>query len=120
MTNLDHSGRISLSTVAGGIPHTARAASEVLFLDPGVPDIATILGNLRPGVEAIVLDQAPPPARQMAAVLAGTAISTPSTSSPMARPVGCASPRANGRSGRSKTMRGISPQLGGRLGPTAI
>ena len=69
MTNRNHSGRTSLSTVAGGMPHTAGAASEVLFLDPGVPDIATILGNLRPGVEAIVLDKTLPVARQMAAAL---------------------------------------------------
>ena len=45
--------------------------SELLFVDPGVADRATILGNLRPGVEAIVLDAAAPAARQIAAALEG-------------------------------------------------
>jgi hypothetical protein len=45
--------------------------SEILFVDPAVSDLGTILGNLRPGVEAIVLDATTPPARQMAATLAG-------------------------------------------------
>ncbi|MER8454084.1 DUF4347 domain-containing protein [Mesorhizobium sp. M1428] len=45
-------------------------ASELLFVDPSVPDLGTILRNLRPEVEAIVLDRAPP-ARQMAAALEG-------------------------------------------------
>src|SRR4051794_30473503 len=31
-------------------------ASELLFVDPSVSDLDTILRNLRPGVEAIVLD----------------------------------------------------------------
>ncbi|MFO1061424.1 MAG: DUF4347 domain-containing protein [Dongiaceae bacterium] len=44
---------------------------EILFLDPAVDDRDTILGNLRPGVEAILLDAVRPAARQMAAVLAG-------------------------------------------------
>src|SRR5271166_6075416 len=69
MTNLDNRVRTSLSTGAVGMPHTARAASEGLFLDPGVPDIATILGNLRPGVEGLVLDKTLPVARQMAPAL---------------------------------------------------
>ena len=43
--------------------------SELLFVDPGVFDLDTILGNLRPEVEAIVLDAGSPVARQMAAVL---------------------------------------------------
>src|SRR5208283_416783 len=73
MTNPDHNGRTTSLTTSGGdtagILQSARAPSELLFLDPGVPDTATILGNLRPGVEAIVLDHAPSPARQMAAAL---------------------------------------------------
>src|SRR5271165_5474429 len=71
MTNLDHRGRTSLSTVAGGMPHTARAASEVLFLDPTVSDLASIFGGLRPEVDAVVLDRFRPAARQIAAALAG-------------------------------------------------
>ena len=31
-------------------------ASEILFVDPSVSDLETILGNLRPEVRAIVLD----------------------------------------------------------------
>ena len=42
---------------------------EILFVDPGVSDIETILGHLRPEVEAIVLDSARPAARQIAAAL---------------------------------------------------
>ena len=44
---------------------------EILFLDPAVADRETILGNLRPEVEAIVLDTARPAARQIAAALDG-------------------------------------------------
>jgi len=44
-------------------------ASEILFVDPSVSDIGTILGNLRPEVEAILLDTDRPAARQMAEVL---------------------------------------------------
>ena len=44
-------------------------APEILFVDPSVPDLETILGNLRPEVEAIVLERSRPAARQMAAVL---------------------------------------------------
>jgi Domain of unknown function (DUF4347) len=51
--------------------HEADAArvSEMLFVDTSVDDLATILGNLRPGVEAVVLDRARPPARQIAVAL---------------------------------------------------
>src|SRR5277367_1462883 len=42
---------------------------EILFVDPAIADIATISDNLRPGVEAFVLDAAVPAARQIAAVL---------------------------------------------------
>jgi hypothetical protein len=53
--------------------HEADAArvSEMLFVDASVDDLATILGNLRPGVEALVLDRAAPPARQIAVALHG-------------------------------------------------
>jgi hypothetical protein len=46
-------------------------AREILFIDPGVSDIETFLGHLRPEVEAILLDPVRPAARQMAAALAG-------------------------------------------------
>ncbi|MER8856014.1 DUF4347 domain-containing protein [Mesorhizobium australicum] len=49
----------------------APRPSELLFVDPSVSDLGTILRNLRPGVEAIVLDPLSPPARQMALALAG-------------------------------------------------
>ncbi|WP_176480186.1 DUF4347 domain-containing protein [Mesorhizobium sp. WSM3859] len=44
---------------------------EVVFLDPSVSDPGTILRNLRLQVEAIVLDGASAPARQMATALEG-------------------------------------------------
>ena len=44
---------------------------EILFVDPSVSDIDTILNGLRQGVEAIVLDPATPAVRQIAAALAG-------------------------------------------------
>jgi Domain of unknown function (DUF4347) len=43
--------------------------SEILFVDPSVSDIATILSGLRPEVEAIVLDSSRPAARQIAEAL---------------------------------------------------
>ena len=46
-------------------------ASEILFVDPTVPDLGTILANLRPEVEAIQLDAKRPAARQMAQALEG-------------------------------------------------
>jgi hypothetical protein len=45
--------------------------SEVLFVDPSISDLDTILGNLRPEVEAVVLDGTLAPARQMATALEG-------------------------------------------------
>ena len=45
--------------------------SEILFVDPSVDDIETILHGLRPGVEARVLDPATPAARQIALALEG-------------------------------------------------
>ena len=44
---------------------------EILFLDPRVADIETLLGHLRPEVEAILLDPVRPAARQIAAAVAG-------------------------------------------------
>lgn len=44
---------------------------EMLFVDPSVSDLDTILGGLRPEVEAVVLDTARPAARQIAAALEG-------------------------------------------------
>jgi hypothetical protein len=70
-------GKISVATNAGrigGLPVAgAGGHSEVLFVDPAVSDLGTILGNLRPGVEAIVLDRTRPAARQMASALADRA-----------------------------------------------
>lgn len=43
--------------------------SEMLFVDTSVDDLATILCSLRPGVEAVVLDRATAPARQIAVAL---------------------------------------------------
>src|SRR6266404_3133526 len=45
--------------------------SEFLFVDPCVPDLKTLLGHLRPQVQAIVLDHRRPAARQMAEALDG-------------------------------------------------
>ena len=44
---------------------------EILFIDPAVADLGTLLESLRSGVEAIVLDIARPAAGQIAAALAG-------------------------------------------------
>ena len=44
--------------------------SEVLFIDPAVSDIETILAELRPGVDAMVLESGRPAAQQMAKALA--------------------------------------------------
>ena len=75
MTHFDRNFWVtSLATGArlqAGLPQTVCAASEVMFVDPGVPDVAAILGNLRAGVDAIMLHRASPAAKQMAAVLAG-------------------------------------------------
>ncbi len=46
-------------------------AAEVLFVDPGIADLPTLLRGVRPGIEAVVLDTARPPARQVAAALVG-------------------------------------------------
>jgi hypothetical protein len=45
--------------------------SEILFIDPAVSDIGTILENLRADVCAVVLDARWPAARQMATALEG-------------------------------------------------
>src|SRR5216683_4257345 len=44
--------------------------SEVLFIDPAVSDIKTILAGLRPGVDAVLLESGRPAAQQMAEALA--------------------------------------------------
>src|SRR5437870_2509851 len=44
---------------------------EILFVDPGAPDLETIFAALRPEVEAILLDATRPAAQQMAEALAG-------------------------------------------------
>jgi hypothetical protein len=44
--------------------------SEILFIDPAVPDIDVLLSGVRSGVEVIVLDAERPAARQLAPVLA--------------------------------------------------
>ena len=41
--------------------------SEILFVDPSIADIETVLGNLRPEVHAILLDSHVPASRQIAA-----------------------------------------------------
>ena len=49
--------------------HNSAEPTEVLFIDPSVSDLNTIIQNLRPEVEAIVLDASRPVARQMAEAL---------------------------------------------------
>ncbi|TIW83664.1 MAG: DUF4347 domain-containing protein, partial [Mesorhizobium sp.] len=46
-------------------------ASELLFVDPSISDLQTVLGNLRPEVRAVVLNSGRPPAQQIAAALDG-------------------------------------------------
>ena len=48
-------------------------ATEILFVDSRVADIATLLAGVRPEVEPILLSQGRPAARQMAEALAGRA-----------------------------------------------
>ena len=45
--------------------------SEILFVDPSVSDIKTVLGNLRPEVRAVMLDGLQPAAQQIGAALTG-------------------------------------------------
>ena len=49
---------------------TTAAVSEILVIDPLVPDVSTVLLNLRRDVEAILLDAARPAAGQIALKLA--------------------------------------------------
>ncbi|WP_245275625.1 DUF4347 domain-containing protein [Mesorhizobium sp. LNHC229A00] len=49
----------------------APRPSEILFVDPSVADLGTVLANLRPQVEAILLDSERPAARQIALALEG-------------------------------------------------
>src|SRR5438128_2431495 len=46
-------------------------ASEILFIDPSVPYLETVLGNLRPEVRGVVLHNDSLPARQIAEALEG-------------------------------------------------
>jgi collagen type VII alpha len=48
-------------------PNSSR---EIVFVDPTVVDIGTILRSLRPAIEAMLLDRIRPAARQIAAALA--------------------------------------------------
>jgi len=48
-----------------------RLPAEILFVDPGTPDLGTVFRSLRPGVEAVLLDGTEPAARQIARALAG-------------------------------------------------
>ncbi|WP_188394042.1 DUF4347 domain-containing protein [Mesorhizobium sp. SARCC-RB16n] len=65
-------GRRPLPDAATDRPNARTdAPSELLFVDPSVSDLGTILANLRPRVEAIVLDAGRPAARQMALALEG-------------------------------------------------
>lgn len=57
--------------LAGANAQSSSVRSEILFVDPSVSALETILGNPRPGVEAIVLDSARPAVRQIAAALDG-------------------------------------------------
>ena len=50
---------------------TNAHAREILFVDPGVSDVETILDHLRPEVEAILLHAPRPMAQQIAAALNG-------------------------------------------------
>jgi hypothetical protein len=45
-------------------------AREIVFVDPGVSDIETIVGHLRPEVEAVLLDPVRPAAHQIEAAVA--------------------------------------------------
>ena len=46
-------------------------ASEILFVDPSISDLETVLSNVRPEVQAILLDGCQAPTAQMAAALRG-------------------------------------------------
>ena len=48
-----------------------RSVTDILFIDGSVPDRSTILGNLRPEVQAGLLDKRSPVARHMALAIAG-------------------------------------------------
>src|SRR5215212_8605219 len=64
--------RVSASMLSGLGENTNMARpSEILFVDPGVSDLKTILGSVRPEVRAIVLDARWSATHQIAAALAG-------------------------------------------------
>ena len=52
-------------------PTATTRAREILFIDPRVSDIGTLLSHLRPEVEAILIDPVRRAARQIATALAG-------------------------------------------------
>ena len=56
--------RTSIICVGG-----ANRVCEILFVDPSVSDLPTLLSGLRPSVEAIMLDPVRPAAQQMAEAL---------------------------------------------------
>src|SRR5437868_11618593 len=49
----------------------AATCAELLFIDPGVADVATIFATLRPGIKAVLLEATRPAAAQIAEALAG-------------------------------------------------
>jgi hypothetical protein len=56
------------------MPHTRDIrAREILFIDPGVSDIETILGHRRPEVEPILLDPVRPAALPMVRICGSSA-----------------------------------------------
>ena len=96
----------------------ARPA-EILFVDPAVPDVETILGNLRPEVQAIVLDRRWPAAGRWQPRLKGAKSSTRCTSLPTAHRAECASRGVIGQPRRWKLRLRISPRSARRLAQTA-
>src|SRR5260221_930074 len=51
----------------------ASAVKEIAFVDPGVSDLGTLLGSLREGVRAVMLDRTGDAVRQIAAAVDGIA-----------------------------------------------
>src|SRR6516165_7022194 len=63
-------GNPVLPAPASETPRATTRALEILFVDPRVSDIGTLLSHLRPEVEAIRLDPVRRAARQIATALA--------------------------------------------------
>ena len=72
-TSVEFSPSVVRTRRAGCLSRHTREipAREILFLDPGVSDIETLLGHLRPEIEAILLDPVRPAAREIATAVAG-------------------------------------------------